>query len=74
LPKLKVKFPCGYPTEDICDLEQAKYRFDYGGELLIIVEGRVIGSYEELAQIASQTQYADKEFLEVVLVPLLQGG
>jgi len=74
LPKLKVKLPFGYPDEDICELEQAKYRFSYGDEYLVVVEGQVINSYEELAQLASRDDYKDKEFIEVVLLPALAGG
>ena len=70
LPKLKVQSLFGSGNEpDICDLEQAKNRFDYGSETIVLVEGQVVNSHEELIELASQDQYKDKEFLEVVLSP-----
>ncbi len=75
LPRLKVQSPFGSENEgDICDLEQAKNRFDYGPETVVLVDGQVVNSYEELVQIAAQERYKDKEFLEVVLLPLIAGG
>ena len=74
LPKLKVKLPFGYPNEDICELEQSKYRFSYGGEVLVVVEGQVVNSYEELVQLVKQEDYKNKEFLEVTLLPAIVGG
>ena len=74
LPKLKIKLPFGNSDEDICELEQAKYRFTYGQEGLVVVEGQVVNSYEELVQLASRDDYKDKEFLEVELLPTLPGG
>ena len=74
LPKLKVKRFFGYPNEDICELEQAKYRLNYGGEVVVMVEGLVVTSHEELVQLATQDNYRNREFLEVVLIPELIGG
>ena len=73
-PKLKVKLPFGDPSEDICELEQAKYRFTYSQDVLVVVEGQVVNSYEELVQLANQDNYKDKEFLEVELIPGIVGG
>ena len=72
LPKLKIKWwSAGHEEEETnCDFEQAKDTiFSHGLEVLIFVEHRMITSYEELVQLASEEQYKDKEFLEVVLVP-----
>ena len=95
LPKLKIKYPFGYPTEIICELEeiehrfrygdevqigppgqvaQAKYRFSYGGDVLVMVEGNLVRSYEELVQLASQDEYRDRELLEVELLPMAVVG
>jgi len=74
LPKLKIILPFGYAPESICDFEEAKHRLFYAPDLLVFVEGHVIYSYEELVQIASQDRYKDKEFLEVVLTHLIDGG
>ena len=95
LPKLKIKYPFGYPTEIICELEeiehrfrygdevqigppgqvaQAKYRFSDGGDVLVMVEGNLVRSYEELVQLASQDEYRDRELLEVELLPMAVVG
>ncbi len=75
LPKLRVH-PLLEPGNegDICDLEQAKHHFGYGSETIVLVDGQVVNSYEELVQIATQDRHQDKEFLEVVLLPLIVGG
>lgn len=75
LPKLKVQSPFGSGNEaDICDLEQAKNRFDYGYETMVLVEGQLVNSHEELVKLATREEYKDKEFLEVVLLPYIAGG
>lgn len=77
LPKLKVRpmFKAGNENEvDICDIEQVKSRFDFAYETVILVEGQVINSYEELIELARQDKYKDREFLEVTLLPFIAGG
>ncbi len=74
LPKLKIKIPVGYPNEDICDLEQARYRFNFNSGAVILVEGQTVKSYEELVQIASKDVYKDREFLQVDLLTELASG
>ena len=75
LPKLKLKKPYGYPFEEIRDFEQAKdVLFSQGGEDIVVAEGQVIKSYEELVQLATQDSYEDKEFLEVWLLAVEIGG
>ena len=75
LPKLKIRSLLGSePKEDICDLEQAKQRLDYESETIVLVEGHMVNSHEKLVQVATQERYKDKEFLEVVLLPLIAGG
>ena len=39
LPKLKIKYPFGYPSTDIFEAEEVKYRFSHGDEVLIGPEG-----------------------------------
>ena len=75
LPKLKVQslFESGGDS-GICDIEQTKHRFVYGTETIVMVEGQVVNSHEELVQLANQESYKDKEFLEVVLLPFIIGG
>ncbi len=74
LPKLKIQYPFGNNDNDLCDLEQAKNRIDYGAGNIVTVEEQVVSSHEGLVQLASMEQYRDKEFLEVMVVPLISGG
>ncbi len=75
LPKLKIKLPSPNGAEDICDLQEAKYRFNWGHEpFLILVEKKPIASYEELIELVKLNRFEDREFLEVELQPLLAGG
>lgn len=75
LPKLKVNWSFGQPSEKTCDLEQAKdFLFKYGEGILVIVEGQLIHSYEELVQLATQDPYKNKEVLNVMLFPVLVAG
>jgi len=71
LPKLKVKLR-GL-SDDIRDFEQGKYLL-FCDHVLILVEGQVINSYEELVQLAAQDGYKDKEFLEVLVTTAVAGG
>ena len=74
-PKLRIKFLSPYVPEDVCGLEEAQYRFNWGHEpFLIVVEGRVISAYEELERLAEEDPFRTKEYLEVELAPILIGG
>ncbi len=75
LPRLRIKPSSPGAPEDVFDLEQARYRFNWGHEpFLIVVEGQPVSSYEELTQLAEQDLFGEKEVLEVELHPLLAGG
>ena len=70
-PRLKVKWWSldSREEETTCDFEQAKdIVFGHGLDVLVFVEGQMIASYEELAQLAAQDKCKDKEALEVILV------
>jgi len=73
LPKLKIKLPAGNPSEDVCELEQAKHllNFDNG---VIMVDGKTVYTYDELVDLATQDNYKNKEYLEVVLLQVIEGG
>lgn len=74
LPKLKVKCAFAHPVEQTCDLEQAKELvFGHGPGILVIVEGQLVRSYEELVKLAAQPCYKDKELLEVMVAPAPRG-
>lgn len=71
--KLKIKSLLESPEKEyIWELEEAKNRFDYGPEAIVVVEGRIINSDEELIRLAEQNR--DKEFLEITILPVIEGG
>ena len=74
LPKLKVThWIDARPSQQILDFEQAPYfLFNYG--VIVAVEGEVIHSYEELVHLASQDRYRDRDFLDVQIETIVEGG
>ena len=75
LPKLKIKLPFQGVVDDICDLEEARYRLDYRHDyFLIVVEGQLVHSYEDLVRLVQQERFRDRDFLEVWLQPIIVGG
>ena len=75
LPRLRIKLPSQGAAEDICDLQEARYRFNWGHEpFLILVEKQPISSYEELIDFVKLNRFEDREVLDVELQPLLAGG
>jgi hypothetical protein len=72
MPKLLIK-AFGDPGEDICELEDAKYLFDFTSQI-IVIDRQNARSYDELVKIVSQEKYKDQEFIEVVQVPAITGG
>ncbi len=75
LPKLKVRFFANGKAEtDILDLEGVKKYADAMREPFFIVEGQVRTSYDEFVQLVSQSQYKDKELLDVALLAFIDGG
>ena len=77
LPKLKVKMPNG--NEEIHEFEEAKSSFPNWAiqGILVLIDGQerqVVKSYEELVNMVAQNQYKDREFLEMVLLPFIDGG
>lgn len=75
LPKLKLRFFVNGKAEtEILDLEGVKKYADAVHEPVFIVEGQARTSYNEFVQVLSQSQYKDKELLEVVLLAFIDGG
>ena len=73
LPKLKLIMPHRQQAEEIRDFEEAeKFLSNWG--MLVVVEGQVINSYQELIKLANQDSYKNKEFLEVTVIPFIEGG
>lgn len=74
LPKLKVKEGLGWEsTEEMRDFEQAKF-FPFGSDLVVVIEGQIVGSYDELVKLVSEGKFDNKESLEVMFLPIIVGG
>lgn len=73
LPRLKVKTIRELqPVEEVYDFEKGRYLFV--SDALILVEGCRINSYRELEELAARDEYRNREFIEVVLLPLEVAG
>ena len=73
LPKLKVDGLGWDASKEICEFEQAKY-FPYGEGLVIVAEGEVVESYDDMLRLIEQDRHKDKELLEVAFLPIIVGG
>jgi hypothetical protein len=73
MPKLKVKGLRSDIQEEVIDLEQARY-FSFDPGVTVVAEGQVVHSYEELEKVASLETNKNKDFLEVLYLPVITGG
>jgi hypothetical protein len=63
----------GFAAEDICELEQARYLFDFDARI-VVADGQKMNSYDELVRLAGDDNHRDKEYIEIVLLPAIAGG
>ena len=74
LPKLKIS-GLGWDTSgEIVDFDQARYLPFGGDDLIIMVEDRIVRSYDDLVQLANLEQYRDRENLEIKFLSVIVGG
>lgn len=76
MPKVRVKsllYGESKKSDTTYDLEMVKKHFDEG-DAVVVVEGRLISSYDDLVNLLAQDQYKDKEPVEIMLVPIIEGG
>ena len=66
--------PFGNQDDSICDLEHAKRRFNFDSDVVVVAEGQVIKSFNELIEIANREDIKEKGLVEVKLFPLFSGG
>ena len=71
LPRLKINMPDGY--EEFHEIEEARHIISNWG-MLVVVEGQTVNSYDALVKLAEQDSNKDREFIEVTLVPFIEGG
>ncbi|MBI4329797.1 MAG: MoaD/ThiS family protein [Chloroflexi bacterium] len=75
MPKLRIRKPFGQEEGEVCDLETARRYFSAeNGAFLVMVDGHLVRSYEELVKLAEQDAYRDKESIEVSLLAMVAGG
>ncbi len=63
----------GSMCEDICELKQAENLVNFKGGI-IQIDGQRIRSYDELVRLASHDKYRNREYIEVVILPVVPGG
>jgi hypothetical protein len=73
LPKLRVKKNAWEENFEVMDFEQAQ-KFPFNEEVIISVEGEQICSYECLLEFAADEKQKGKQYLEVMILPMILGG
>ncbi len=58
---------------EVWEFERARH-FPYDEWVIVTVEGRVVRSYEEVVALASEDAHKNKEYLDVVFLPMVVGG
>ena len=73
--RLKVRMPyeAPYPRQEIYDIEQARDLIFGRGPGIVVVEGEIVNSFDELKKIALE-KYRNKELIDVQLIPIFEGG
>jgi len=75
LPKLRIIRLTGYPREEISDIKEARYlTFDHRFGTMVMVGRQLVKSYDELVKLAEEDSYKDKEFIDVVITPVVFPG
>jgi hypothetical protein len=72
--KIKLRLPFGNQGDIICELTDAKHRFSFDSQVVVVAEGQVIRSFDELIEITDREDLKEKGFVEVKLFPLFSGG
>lgn len=73
LPKLKVKKEAWKDESEIQDFEEAK-DFPFSAEIIVVVEGQQVNSYDDLLKLVQQERFKNRQFLEVLFLPMITGG
>jgi hypothetical protein len=72
-PKIKVVGPGWSDRQEPMDFECAKL-LPFSREIIISAEDKVISSFEELEHLATLEPFKDREYLEIILLPVIVGG
>ena len=73
LPRLKISGLGWENAGQLLDFEQAKY-FPYSQDLIISVEDQVVNSFEEMVQLVTRGPLKNKDYVEVIFLPVIVGG
>ena len=63
----------GQADRDVFQFEQARNFFS-SYDILVVVEGTIVKSYEELMELAASAEHRNKAFLEVRMETIIGGG
>ncbi|MBI2868975.1 MAG: hypothetical protein HYX96_04025 [Chloroflexi bacterium] len=74
MPRLRVKLPTEEPKEIIYELEAAREGFKEFPESFLVVEGKLIRSYQELVEMVARPPYNTREILEAEVIQYVAGG
>jgi hypothetical protein len=72
MPRIIIKV-FGDLDEDVYDLQDALKYLNFTLQIAVI-DGKKVNSLDEFLQIASQPQYQEQEFIELTLIPAIDGG
>lgn len=72
-PGLKIKLPSGSFVGDVLELKQARDLLDFE-HAVFMVDGQTVHSYEELSALVTREDNQEKEFVEVALLQVIEGG
>jgi hypothetical protein len=72
-PKIKVAGPGWSDSSEPLDFECARL-LPFSPEMIISADDQVVSSFEELEHLIEQEPYRNRDFLEIILLPMIEGG
>jgi hypothetical protein len=72
-PKMRIIRESIENPVEIWDFEQAE-NLPFGKQQIVVVEGNLVNSYNEFLKLFKNREYQNKEYLEILLLPLVFGG
>ncbi len=72
-PKLHIKRESRESSTEILDFEQARH-LPFGKGSIVVIEGKLVNSYDEFLKLFTCGKYNSKEYLDILLLPLIIGG
>ncbi|MBI2857675.1 MAG: hypothetical protein HYX90_01245 [Chloroflexi bacterium] len=77
MPKLTLRSlldGAGVPAIPIDSLDQVRPHFDPNGDTIVVVEGQLVTSYDQLVELVTRGELRGREAVELLLLPLIDGG